>query len=94
MIGKSPPSRYASRSVMQKLCLRQQDDLRLDLTIACDARSYVGQRITITAYQNVMIIVMPIIPLANVAHLLTLALIRKESSRERPNIQHRLGQGD
>jgi hypothetical protein len=40
---------------------------------AHNVRSRAGNSITCKSYQNVMIIVMPMIPLANVAHLINVS---------------------
>jgi len=45
-------------------------------------------------YQNVMIIVMPMIPLANVAHLINVSQRYSTKLQTSQNIQHCLGQSD
>jgi hypothetical protein len=56
-------------------------------------RSVAASSITCKSYQNVMIIVMPMMPLANVAHLMNVS----QDSYDAPaaqNIQHCFGQSD
>jgi hypothetical protein len=60
----------------------------------CQQVALAGNLIASESYQKVIIIVMPMIPLANVAHLLTLAMSSLYHYEQRQHLQHRFRQGD